>query len=299
MTILCIDIGGTNFRIGAVNALGETKLFRKIPVGEVFHTKDALADLLGYIRHYLEELKEEIDAASIGFPATLDRGRSCVLQAPNLPFMENLPVVLTLSQKLGVPVFAERDVTMMLCYDIVKYGIPCEGITCGFYFGTGVGNAISINGLPLIGKNGTAGELGHIPVDGSREICGCGNAGCMENLAGGKYLKHLQETVYTETSISELFSVHGSEPQLIQFVDRMAAAVATEVNILDPDHVLIGGGVPAMKDFPTEQLDERIRAHTRKPFPAQNLEIIYTSDAEEKGVVGAAWYAMDQMKVSI
>ena len=296
MTVLCMDIGGTNFRIGAVNAKGETKLFRKIPVRRVFHTEDFLADLLGYMESCLDELGEKIDAVSIGFPATLNRERSRVLQAPNIPFVENIPVKEALQAAFHVPVFAERDVTMMLCYDTVKYGIPSEGITCDFYFGTGVGNAISINGVPLIGKNGTAGELGHIPVDGSRERCGCGNVGCMENLAGGKFLRHLQETAYPETHIGELFSIHGAERPLIQFVDRMAMAVATEINILDPDHVLIGGGVPAMKDFPTEKLTEQILFHTRKPCPAQSLEIHYTSDEEEKGIVGAAWYAMDKLK---
>ena len=295
--ILGIDIGGTNFRIGAVNAEGEARLFRKIPVREVFRTEDALMDLLACIEGYLAELGEEIAAVSIGFPATLNRERSRVLQAPNLPFVENLPVVLTLSERLGVPVFIERDVTMTLCYDVVKYGIPRQGITCGFYFGTGIGNAISVNGLPLIGKNGAAGELGHIPVDGSEEACGCGNIGCMENLAGGKYLARLRENIYPETPIGELFSAHGSEAELTQFVDRMAMAVATEINILDPDHVLIGGGVPAMKDFPTGLLHERILTHVRKPFPAQELEILYTSDIEEKGVVGAAWYANSKLNL--
>ncbi len=296
MTVLGIDIGGTNFRIGAVNAGGEWKLFRKIPAGEVFCSRDPLADLLRYIECYMTELGEQAEAVSIGFPATLNRERSRVLQAPNLPFMEDLPVVETLSKNLGIPVFIERDVTMMLCCDVIQYGIPCEGITCGFYFGTGIGNAITLNGLPLIGKNGTAGELGHIPVDGSTVHCGCGNDGCMENLAGGKYLRHLQKTLWPETPIAELFSAHGAEPPLLQFIDRMAMTVATEINILDPDHVLIGGGVPAMKDFPTAGLTERIFVHTRKPCPAQNLEILYTSDTEEKGVVGAARYAMARMK---
>ncbi len=294
--VIGIDVGGTNFRIGAVNAEGEVTQFRKLPVAEVFSTEDALTDLLSFLSAYKAELAENIDAVSIGFPATLNRERTKVLQAPNLPFMENLPVVLTLSQKLGVPVFIERDVTMVLCYDMVKYGIPQDGITCGFYFGTGIGNAISVNGQPLIGKNGTAGELGHIPADGSDICCGCGNVGCMENLAGGKYLARLQASVYPDTPIGELFARHGKDAHLLQFVDHMAQAVATEINILDPDHVLVGGGVVNMQDFPTDTLSARIYAHTRKPYPAESLEILYTADEREKGVVGAAYYAMRKRK---
>ncbi len=289
--VIGIDVGGTNFRVGAVNAEGEVTQFRKLPAAEVFCTEEALTDLLTYLTTYRAELAEDVDAVSIGFPATINRERTKVLQAPNLPFMENLPVVPALSQKLGVPVFLERDVTMALCYDMAKYGIPREGITCGFYFGTGFGNAISINGQPLIGRNGTAGELGHIPVDGSGIRCGCGNVGCMENLAGGKYLAHLQAARYHDTPVGELFTLRGEEEYLRQFVERMAQAVATEINILDPDHVLIGGGVVAMQDFPTDFLSERIHAHVRKPYPAKTLEILFTADECEKGVIGAAHYA--------
>ncbi len=292
--IIGIDIGGTHFRIGAVRESGAVENFRKLPTAQIIHSDDVLSDLADFIAEYSKDMA--VEAVSIGFPATLDRTREMVLQAPNLKFMEKLPVVSVLSGRLGVPVCAERDVTMALCYDTVKYGIPCEGITCGFYFGTGIGNAISIDGKPLCGKNGTVGELGHIPADGSDVPCGCGNVGCMENLAGGKYLAQLQKEHYSDTSIGELFTKHGEEPLLRQFVDRMAVAVATEINILDPDHVLVGGGVANMPGFPKDELHRRILAHTRKPYPAENLSIIYTDDEPEKSVVGAAYYARARLK---
>lgn len=292
MGIIGIDIGGTSFRIGLVDAQGTVSDFRKVPVKQVFTTQDPLRDLSEFLKAYCEG--KRVEAVSIGFPATLDAKRQTVLQAPNISFMENLPVVEVLSRDLGMPVFIERDVTFALVYDCRKYGIPDEGIVCGFYFGTGIGNAISINGSPLIGRNGTAGELGHIPADGSDEVCGCGNVGCMEPLAGGRYLAHLCRTVYTDTHISEIFTKHGEEPLLRQFVDRMAITVATEINILDPHVVLIGGGVANMPDFPRAYLNRRILERTRKPLPAENLTILYTGDEPEKSVVGAAVYARNK-----
>lgn len=294
--IVGIDIGGTNFRIGAVSKTREVSDFRKIPVGQVFCTDDPLSDLTAYLKRYCAD--KEVECISIGFPATLDKERQTVLQAPNIPFMENLPVVRVLSEELHIPVFIERDVTMALCYDSEVYEIPPEGVVCGFYFGTGIGNAVSVHGVPLIGRNGTAGELGHIPVDGSEELCGCGNVGCMENLAGGKYLAHLCETVFSNTPVSELFSRHGDNPKLLRFVDRMAITVATEINILNPNQILIGGGVPAMKGFPKELLMERIRLHARKPYPANDLNVIYTEDSSEKCVIGAAIYARTKRKMN-
>ena len=102
--------------------------------------------------------------------------------------------------------------------------------------------------------------------------------------------------IYTDTAIGELFVRHGSEPLLVQFVDRMAMAAATELNILDPDWLLIGGGVPRMSGFPRELLIERIFARARKPYPANDLPIVFTEDEEDKCVVGAARYARAQME---
>ena len=253
-----------------------------------------MTDLASFLKEYSAD--RSVEAVAIGFPATLDAKREKVLQAPNIAFVENLPVVEVLSKVLGIPVFIERDVTFALVYDCEKYHIPDDGIVCGFYFGTGIGNAISINGQALIGKHGTAGELGHIPVDGNDLICGCGNIGCMETVAGGKYLTHLCKSVYTDTHISEIFTKYGNEPLLRQFIDRMAMAVATEINILNPHDILIGGGVPAMADFPREYLNERILARTRKPFPAGDLQICYTEDELKKCVAGAAIYARSKLK---
>lgn len=292
--VIGIDIGGTNFRIGAVSEDGALALFRKLPVEQVFRSKNPLEDLTACLKEYRRTLQDQggaAEAVAIGFPATLDRERRVVLQAPNVPFMENLPVVEALAGELGIPVFIERDVTMALLYDQAKYRLPGEGIICGFYFGTGVGNAICVDGRPLVGRGGAAGELGHIPVDGSGLPCGCGNTGCIENLAGGKYLARLQRERYPETSIARLFAEHGTGPELVRFVDRMAIAAATEINILDPDCVLIGGGVPAMEGFPRELLLERIRLRARKPYPAADLPVIFTGDEDEKCVVGGARYA--------
>lgn len=294
--IVGVDIGGTNFRIGSVDEEWNTHYFRKVSVGEVFCLEDALAALKGYLKKYICRLDRKAAAVAIGLPATLDRERRVLLQAPNIPNMENLPVAAVLEDYLGIPVYLEKDVSMALYHDRKKYEIPDCEVLAGCYFGTGIGNAIMINGHILAGRNGTAGELGHIPADGSSLPCGCGNIGCMENLAGGKYLTELCREKYKDSHISDVFAVHGKDELLLQFVDRIAMTVATEINILNPDHILVGGGVPAMKGFPLEYLDQQIHFHVRKPYPEQDLKVIYTDDEENKCVIGAALYASERMK---
>lgn len=199
--VIGIDIGGTHFRIGAVAPDYQVHAFYKIGVKELFHSSVPLEDLRDYLTSYMEEnqLCEKISAISIGFPAALNRERTIVLQAPNVSYMKNLPVVEYLNKHFKIPVFIDRDVCMTLYYDLQQLKIPKEGILIGCYFGTGIGNVICMDGKPLVGKDGVAGELGHIPVPGSSEPCGCGNAGCMENIAGGKYLEKLCREVYTSS----------------------------------------------------------------------------------------------------
>lgn len=296
MKTMGIDIGGTSFRIGIADSSNALIRFDKVPTRSVFSSGDVLQDLSAYLRNYARGIT--VDAVAIGFPATLNADRTRVLQAPNIPFMENLPVCETLRQELGIPVYAERDVTFALYYDTEKYRIPLEGMICGIYFGTGIGNAMLIDGEPVSGRHGTAGELGHIPVWGSSIPCGCGNDGCLEAVAGGKAIARVQREQYPDTQIGDMFLKHGGAPAMLEIIDGMAFAVSTEINILDPDYLLLGGGVLNMKGFPRRTLEELIRKHTRKPLPCGDLSIQYTEDDPDKSVIGGAVFARRKLSMS-
>lgn len=296
--ILGLDIGGTNIRIGAVDEKGTVSCFEKVPRSAVLDGSAPVERLCGFISGFMEKnaAARSVGAISIGFPATLNRECTAVVQAPNIPNLDGVHFVEPLESAFHIPVFLCKDVWTAFYYDMHKYSVPWRGVVTGVYVGTGIGNVISIGGKILTGKNGAAGELGHIPVDGNREPCGCGNRGCLENMAAGKYLAKLcGKGAFQDVPIGELFTRCRSHPLLEAFVDRVAAAVATEVNILDPEAVLLGGGVLAMRDFPTELLTAKILEHTRKPYPAENLNLIYTRDDKRKGAVGAALYAWANM----
>ena len=160
MKTMGVDIGGTSFRTGIVGEDHSLIRFDKVPTRSVFKSGNVLEDLANYLMAFSRGIG--MDAVAIGFPATLNADRTRVIQAPNVPFMENLPVCETLQQELGTPVYAERDVTFALYYDTEKYGVPRKGLTCGIYFGTGIGNAMLIDGAPVSGRHGTAGELGRM-----------------------------------------------------------------------------------------------------------------------------------------
>lgn len=165
-----------------------------------------------------------------------------------------------------------------------------EGITVGIFIGTGLGNAICINGRVYKGSSGTAGELGHIPVPGMDEICGCGKKGCIELVACGNVLDQLAERKYG-CHVSRIFVEHGDEPDVRSVVYNCAVAIATEVAILDPICLILGGGVIGMQNFPINYLEKSIRENLRIPNPRNSLRIVLASGHEEAGVVGAALHA--------
>ena len=136
----------------------------------------------------------------MGFPATVDRTRRKVLSAPNIPGLpDDLPICQILEEALGLPVFLERDVNLLLAYDLQDLKLPRNDTIIGVYFGTGIGNSIYIGGRFHNGANGVAGELGHIPRLGQETLCGCGNACCIEPLGGGRRLSQLCETEFAGT----------------------------------------------------------------------------------------------------
>lgn len=289
--IMCLDIGGTNCRIGFVDEKYE--IYKQtIKSTAVLVENGFMEELKRLIDGYMAEYRSEfwVRAVSLGCPSTIDRSRKRLLSTPNIPGLDNLAVVELLERELGLPVYLERDVNLLLLYDLHYFKLEKQNIVAGIYFGTGIGNGIYMNGSLLYGRNGVAGELGHIPQLYASKSCGCGNKGCLEPLGGGRRLEELCAEEFGSIDIQDIYSLYGDTPEVREQVEAMAIAVATEVNILDPDCVILGGGLLQMKDFPISLLESSIRKHTRQPYPAQNLRLLYSNAGQENGVIGAGIY---------
>ena len=284
---LGIDIGGTHLRMGLVAKDGMV-LHPETKSTEVLFGNDPTSLLGNLISDYLYQHNTAVISVCIGFPATVDKSRTTVLSAPNVKGFDGVPVGKLLSEQLGLPVWIERDVNLLLLDDLKQLNIESDTVVA-CYVGTGVGNAILIDGHLLTGHNGVAGELGHIPFGDAIELCGCGNEGCAEPMVGGLRLARLCKEVFCDTPISELFTKHKEHPLLTQYVERLGRVIATEINLIDPELLILGGGVIEMQDFPRDTLEQSIRSHSRKPFPERNLKIRYS--AAENGVAGAGMFA--------
>lgn len=303
MYILGIDIGGTFTRTGFVDNDYNISNFRKIETKEIISNNYGIDKFLDTIDSAIKEsglFIESIDslkAISIGVPATVNKEKNKIISAPYLHSLGNINLAEVIKSKFkNIEVFLEKDVNFLLykdMYDMNLYNYP---IVCGVYFGTGIGNSIYINKEFISGKHGTAGELGHIPVYGNNKICGCGNIGCIESKASGKALQYINDEKYKNNDISEIFKHYNEDKELKDFIDVLSIAVATELNILDPDIFIFGGGLQDMNNFPRKELEENIYKHSRKPYPGKDIKILYTRNTQMSGVIGGGIYAFDKLK---
>ncbi len=293
-TVLGIDIGGTHLRLGLAGEDLSLSGF-EMASSTFLNGSDAPCRLADFIRDYLKRMDCAPKAISIGFPSTLDRARRRLLSTPNIAGLNNVPMADILQEQLNIPVYIDRDVNLLFLNDCRHFGLT-GGVILGCYIGTGLGNVISIGGEILIGKNGVAAELGHIPAWGRQEECPCGNRGCVEMYASGKHLKELCDAHFLGTPLGELFLRYSDHKLIREYVDGLSIPIATEINLMDPDYVLLGGGVLQMEGFPRSYLEECILRHTRKPYPAEGLQLRYSQKAQENGVIGAAIRAYRELK---
>ena len=290
MYTLGIDIGGTNVRFGLLDAQYKLSCFEKLPSSEVASCK-ALAELINdYVfRHKVQDI---LGGICIGFPATVSRDRTTVLSAPNLNGFDGVNVIDALKRLVKYPVLIEKDVNLLVLCDLLQNNCNAKDIVA-CYVGTGLGNAIMIDGRLVSGHNGVAGELGHIPFGDTENICGCGNDGCSELLVGGKYLAELANKLCVD--ISELFVKCSDEALVEQYLDRLARVISSEINVLDPELLILGGGVIGAKGFPKDTFINKVLRYVRKPVPHDSLKIIFSSNTEECGVIGAGIRAFKEI----
>ena len=287
--LLCVEIGGTNLRYGVVTKDYTLKQFDKIPSKGLSDARDKGE----YLKQLLDPVLEENGGVSnfmcisLSLASLMNRDRTICYNSPNIQGFDNLPLKAILENLWGLPVIMERDVNTSLLYDLWKNHMGQEGIVIGVYIGTGLGNAMSIDGKVYKGYTGSSCELGHIPVDGLEKMCGCGKKGCIELRACGKVLAEIAREHY-KCQVSDIFVKYGDQPDVLDVVRMCALATATEVTILDPVCVVLGGGVTQMPGFPMEYFIRNVKENLRTPEPRASLRIVPASPDAEAGVIGAA-----------
>ena len=287
-TIIGLDIGGTNLRIGLVRdgqlVRGETQ-----PTHEALTDGDELALLGSLIKAFRGDA--EVDAVSIGFPSSIGADDKTVLNPPNIVKKDGSRafsgknVVDPLHEMLGVKVLVNKDANLLLHFDAYQAG--AEGVLVGCYIGTGFGSAAMIDGRLVKGRHSSAMEAGHIPFFRSDRLCGCGKVGCAECHASGLAAKEMLETFYPGQTFAQVFRNHVEDQPVADLIEAIAVTVAALVNLFDPHMLFLGGGVLS-EEFPKELLAAAVLRHTLAPYPRADLEMRFCRHDAYAGVIGAA-----------
>lgn len=287
---VCLELGGTHLRLGIVDEQMNVIRFERQPTRGLSEAADKVAYLVALLRPLVESVgHEQVIGISLALASLMDRERSMVYSSPMVSGFDNLPLRDSLATALALPVVMEKDVNILLLYEMHKQALPMEGIVAGVFVGTGLGNAMCIDGRVYAGFSGAACELGHIPVPGLAEPCGCGKLGCIERKASGHLLAELAAQLHCP--VGEIFQRHGQDARVMDVVHHFALAIATEITIVDPSCILLGGGVLAMPGFPLESMLQQVRDNVRTPYPRTTLRFAHASGDSEAGVIGAALHA--------
>lgn len=288
---LGIDIGGTSTRLQIMDSARQWQRFHKVPTRSWSAGDDALPALGRLIADVVAG--EAVQGVMLGLPGILSRDRRQVLSLPFIQALDHQPIAEQLAEQLGIAVAMDKDVNHLMLWDLMQLDqLPDNAV--GIYPGTGLGNSLWLNGQFYHGQHGSSGELGHIPLLASAETalpCPCGNHGCVETITSGHWLSEWARTSVPDTAISDLFTRHQTHGDLQRFVQRLAQVIAAEMNILDPEYLILGGGVLGMADFPLDSLKQQIVQHLRPPATRHGLKIVFSQATDYTGCRGACYAA--------
>ncbi len=301
--IIGIDLGGTNLRIGAVGPDNRMKVPSVIGSSVIADAKHPVKELCRIIDEYMKQNGiREIEAISIGVPSSVANDKETVICTTNIRnsagevVFSNENIASGIREYFHRPVYVNNDVNNILLYDVAANHLEQKKIVIGIYIGTGVGASVMIDGKALEGKDGAELDLGHIPFFRGDRPCSCGKNGCCECYASGWRLQEIRAQYYPDTEIQDIFTLHGGEKPLKEFVEACAHVYAVMATIFNPDTIIVGGGVMEMKDFPRADFEKAVNASVGTDVMAYGFDYVYSEESVGKGVIGAAIFARKREK---
>ena len=284
-----IDLGGTKIEGVVLAADGREIIRKRIPT----EREQGYEHILSRIQLLHDELAVAADGPTtfgIGTPGALSV-RTGLLKNSNTVCMNGRPVKADLERLLDRKIAIQNDANCFAMAEARMGAGRGRKLVFGIIMGTGCGGGIVHHGEVVTGPQGIAGEWGHMSIDPQGPLCFCGRRGCTETFISGSGL----ENRYAEKSgrrrpLKEIVEeFYAGEPQAIafmrEFFDRFGGALANVIDILDPDIVVIGGGVSNFKAIYADGV-----AAVRKHVFTDELQtlIVQNELGDSAGVLGAA-----------
>lgn len=310
--VLACDLGGTNLRLAAISHEGEilTRAHRPTPraqsAEEIFSLiKEAALECRGKLADGFS-----VTGIAAAVPATINFERGLMLKAPNVPALDGFEMRTALEAEFKLPAILENDA------NAAAIGEGWLGASRGIRnsvtvtLGTGVGGGIILGGEILRGVDGTAAEVGHICVEPHGVPCGCGSRGCVEQYASATAIVRLWNEFRSAEGMverlredSEMSSyaifeaARNADPVALKVFETMGfylgIAFADLVNILNPEAIVVGGGLSNAWEHFIDPVKHEIKARCFKE-PAERVRVIPAILGDDAGLLGVTKLLVDR-----
>ena len=305
-----VDIGGTNVKIALVDEKGYIAYSNSVPTRAEMGYEYTIQNIINTIKDSLKESNNDIsNIGGIGFglPGQIDSINGIVRLLPNIPGWVEVPLAKIVSDEFKVPVKLDNDVRVATLGELnFGAGKGCKNLIC-ITVGTGVGSGIVLNGQLVRGASLTAGEIGHVVVERNNgRICGCGSTGCLEAYASGPSIVQMAKEYMMggkSTKFKEIAAGNDVTPFMVFEAAKQGDAVAKRiftiageylgialvsvVNLLNPEKIIVGGGVGQAGDLLLDPVRKLIKERCIA-LSAQAVQIVQAELGESAGVVGAS-----------
>ena len=289
------DLGGTKIEGAVIKSKDDPTVIARYRVPT--EKEGGYEHVMGQIAKVLKVLEEEsgikAERIGIGTPGSYDP-QTGIHKNSNTTCLNGMPFRLDLADYLQIPVNMANDANCFAVAEAnigaVKDVLPNANVVFGVILGTGVGGGVVVNGKVLNGRQGIGGEWGHNFLDASGGLCYCGNVGCVETVISGPALERYYKSLTDNPlKLKEIFQRLNHDEAAMMTKNRLihffGKAIAYIVNILDPDAIVLGGGVGNIQELYTEGV-----AEAEKYVFNTRLETLFLRPklGDSAGVFGAA-----------
>lgn len=306
-----IDVGGTNVKIALVDENGKIIYSNSVPTYAQMGYEYTVNNIKQAIRDLMKETNTEAkDIQGIGFdfPGQVDYKTGVVKLAPNIPGWVNVPIAQMIEDEFHIPTRIDNDVRCAALGEMnFGAGRGCENFIC-ITVGTGIGSGLVINGKLVRGAANAAGEIGHIKLQSvGGPICGCGDTGCLEAFASGPSIVAMAQEYLKGGKSTKFREMAGAEGEITPYIVAKAAeagdpvakriftiigeyigiGLTSVINLLNPERVIIGGGVAEAGDLLLEPIRKTIKERAMV-VAGSSVEIVPAELGNSAGVIGAS-----------
>jgi len=306
-----IDVGGTNVKIALVDENGKIIYSSSVPTYAKMGYEYTVNNIKQAIRDLMKETEtkaKDIQGIGFDFPGQVDYKTGVVKLAPNIPGWVNVPIAQMIEEEFHIPTKIDNDVRCAALGEL-KFGAGkgCENFVC-ITVGTGIGSGLVVNGQLVRGASNAAGEIGHIKLqmhDGP--ICGCGDTGCLEAFASGPSIVAMAYDYIRGGKSTKFREMAGAEGEITPYMVAKAAeegdpvakrifeivgeyigiGLTSVINLLNPEKVIIGGGVAEAGDLLLDPIRRTIKERAMV-VAGSAVQIVPAQLGNSAGVIGAS-----------